>query len=377
MPDRICSALAALRVETPTWGFGDSGTRFATFEQRGRPRDVFERIDDAAKVHALTGSASAVALHFPWDAAADLGRLRGHVEASGLAVGAINPNLFQDPDYRTGSVANADPRIRGKAVRQLIECVEIARALGSKALSLWLADGTNYPGQDDLRARRERLLVSLLEVYAILPADQELLIEYKPFEPAFYATDIADWGSALLVCRDLGERARVVVDLGHHLHGTNIEQIVSILIREHRLGGFHFNARKYADDDLIVGSSNPFELFLIFCELVQSGRPLPRLAIDQSHNVEPKVEAMVMSALNIQQAYAKALLVDQAALADAQAAGNVLQGHQILLDAFETDVRALCAEARTKMGAAADPLEELEMSGYVDAKAGERRSKRG
>jgi L-rhamnose isomerase/sugar isomerase len=297
-----------------------------------------------------------VALHFPWDQVDDLGALRRHAAERGLRIGAVNPNLFQDPDYKLGSITHPDAGVRRKATDHLLECVEIARELGSTAQSLWFADGTNYPGQDDLVARRERMLECLGEVYAALPAEQELLLEYKPFEPAFYATDLADWGSALLACQQLGERARVLVDLGHHLHGTNIEQIVALLAAEGRLGGFHFNNRKYADDDLIVGSVNPFELFLIFFAL---GDSLPRLTIDQAHNVEAKVEAMVLSVLNLQEAFAKARLVDRGALAAAQAAGDVLRGHEILLAAYKTDVRPECARLRASLGAAEDPIAEL------------------
>ena len=224
--DAAESAVAALVIETPSWGYGDSGTRFATFQQPGRPRDVHERLDDAAEVHRLTGTAPAVALHFPWDSVDDLDALRAHLGAVGLRIGAVNPNLFQDPDYKLGSITNPDERVRAKALDHLLECVSIATALGSSAQSLWLADGINYPGQDDLRARRGRLLDSLHRLYAALPQDQELLVEYKPFEPAFYATDLDDWGSALLVCQELGERARVLIDLGHHAQGVNVEQIV-------------------------------------------------------------------------------------------------------------------------------------------------------
>jgi L-rhamnose isomerase/sugar isomerase len=370
--DPLIARLAALEIETPSWGYGDSGTRFATFRQAGRPRDVFERIDDAAEVHRLTGAAGAVALHFPWDAVEDLAALRAHLDACGLRVGAVNANLFQDADYRLGSLCHPDATVREKAVAHVLECIEVATALGSDAQSLWLADGTNYPGQDDLRGRRRRLLSSLREVYAALPPEQELLLEYKLFEPAFYATDLADWGAALTLCQRLGERARVLVDLGHHAHGVNVEQIVALLDEEGRLGGFHFNNRRYADDDLIVGSVNPFELFLIFVELAAGEGPLPRLTIDQSHNVEPKVEAMVLSVVNIQEAYAKALLVDRAALAAAQAEGDVLGGHALLLDAFRTDVRPLCARARASRGAAEDPLAELRASGYLRRIAAER-----
>ena len=371
--EEIERALSAFTVETPSWGYGDSGTRFGVFPQPGRPRSVFERVEDAAEVNRLTGSASGVALHFPWDQVADYSALRKHIEDAGLTVGAVNPNLFQDPDYKLGSVTNPDPTVRAKAVDHLLECVEIATALGSGAQSLWFADGTNYPGQDDLRARRERMLSCLAEVYAQLPAGQEMLIEYKLFEPAFYATDIADWGSALLICQHLGERANVLIDLGHHAQGVNIEQIVAFLTEARRLGGFHFNNRKYADDDLIVGSVNPFELFLIFTELVREPEdPLPRLTIDQSHNVEAKVAAMVMSVTNLQEAYAKTLLVDREALAATQRRGDVIGGHAILQMAYATDVRPLCAKVREARGAAVDPLAELRAGGYVERAAATR-----
>src|SRR3954454_8588959 len=368
----IASQIAELVIETPSWGYGDSGTRFATFPQPGRPRDVFEKIEDAAEVHKLTGTAGAVALHFPWDAVEDHAALRAHIEDHGLKVGAVNPNLFQDEKYKLGSVTHPDAGVRDAALAHLLECVEIATALGSTAQSLWFADGTNYPGQDDLRGRRHRLLDVLSRLYAELPAEQELLVEYKFFEPAFYATDLGDWGSAVLVCQQLGERAKVLVDLGHHAQGTNIEQIVAILDEEGRLGGFHFNNRRYADDDLIVGSVNPFELFLVFCELAASGGRLPRLTIDQSHNVEAKVEAMVLSVVNLQEAYAKALLVDREALTACQQAGDVLGAHEALLDAYRTDVRDRCAAARAALGAAEDPIQTFRASGYAERVARER-----
>ena len=362
--------LSNLVIETPSWGYADSGTRFGVFPQPGRPRDTFEKLDDAAEVHRLTGTAGRVALHFPWDAVDDYDELRRAIESRGLEVGAVNPNLFQDPDYKLGSVTHPDEAVRRKAIDHLLECVSIATALGSTAQSLWLADGTSYPGQDDLVARRSRMLECLAEVYAALPAEQELLLEYKPFEPAFYATDLADWGSSLLACLKLGDRAKVLVDLGHHLHGTNIEQIVALLRAEGRLGGFHFNNRKYADDDLIVGSVNPFELFLIFCEL--SSDAMPRLTIDQAHNVEAKVEAMVLSVVNLQEAHAKALLVDRDELAAAQADGDVLRGHELLLEAYKTDVRPQCARMRASLGGAEDPISALRESGYAERIAAER-----
>lgn len=359
-------ALASLVVETPSWGYGDSGTRFATFPQPGRPRDVHERVDDAAEVHRLTGTAGAVALHFPWDRVEDPSALRAHIEGHGLRVGAVNPNLFQDADYKLGSICHPDPRIRDRATAHLLDCLQVATELGATAQSLWFADGTNYPGQDDMRTRRRRMREALAEVYAALPVEQELLVEYKLFEPAFYATDLADWGSALLVCQGLGERARVLVDLGHHAQGVNVEQIVGILADEDRLGGFHFNNRKYADDDLVVGSANPFELFLIFVELAAGSGPLPRLTIDQAHNVEAKVEAMVLSVTNLQESYVKALIVDRHRLTAAQQEGDVLGAHGVLLDAFRTDVRPLCAHVREGLGAAADPVAALRASDYVE-----------
>jgi L-rhamnose isomerase/sugar isomerase len=357
--------LAAFNVETPSWGYADSGTRFGVFPQAGRPRDVFEKLEDAAEVHRLTGAAGSVALHFPWDKVDDYGELRSFAQELGLTIGAVNANLFQDPDYKLGSITNPDPDVRRKALDHLRECLEIASALGSSAQSLWLADGTNYAGQDDLAQRRVRLLDCLTELYAAMPQEQELLVEYKPFEPAFYATDIPDWGSAMLICQQLGPRARVLIDLGHHLQGTNVEQIVSQLSAVDRLGGFHFNNRKYADDDLIVGSINPFELFLIFNELIGSGRPLPRLTIDQSHNVEAKIEAMTLSVINLQESYAKALLVDRVELAVRQQDGDVLGGHELLLDAYNTDVRPLCARVRESKGAVSDPVADLRAGDYV------------
>ena len=280
--------------------------------------------------------------------------------------GAVNPNLFQDPDYVLGSVTNPDPAIRAKAEGHLLACIEIARTLGSTAQSLWLADGINYPGQDDLGERRGRMLDSLARVYAALPPEQEYLVEYKLFEPAFYATDLADWGSALLVCQELGERASVLVDLGHHAQGTNIEQIVSLLDGVDRLGGFHFNDRKYGDDDLIVGSVDPFQLFRIFFELVDIGaiESGVRLTVDQSHNDEPKLEAMIQTVMNLQETYAKALLVDRAALERAQQEGDLLEANRVLVDAFNSDVRPLCAAVREALGASADPVGAFRSSGY-------------
>jgi L-rhamnose isomerase/sugar isomerase len=363
--DAVQRRLSALKVEVPSWGFGDAGTRFATFQQPGRPRDVSERIDDAAEVHRLSGTANSVALHIPWDAVDDYTELGAYIKSKGLGTGPINPNLFQDPDYKLGSVTNPDERIRAKATAHLVECGEIAVATGSGALSLWFADGTNYAGQDDLLERRGRMLASLQELHKSTQAGgTELLVEYKLYEPAFYATDLADWGSAALLCREIGERAKVLVDLGHHAQGVNIEQIVAILASYGLLGGFHTNDRRYGDDDLITGSVNPFALFCIFVELAALPE-LPRITLDQSHNIESKVEAVLRSVLNIQEAYAKALLVDRAKLRELQQAGDVNGAYGLLADAFAHDVRPLTAAVREGLGASADPVGDLRSGGYM------------
>jgi L-rhamnose isomerase/sugar isomerase len=367
--------LGAQRLETPSWGYGDTGTRFAVFPQKGVPRDPFEKFSDAARVHELTGVCPAVAIHIPWDKVDDYGELKRHAASLGLRIGAVNPNLFQEPDYKLGSVCNPDPAVRRKATDHLLECVQIAGKTGSDVLSLWFADGTNYAGQDSFVERRHRMVECLKEVYAAMPQDTRMLLEYKPYEPAFYHTDLADWGAALTVARRLGERAEVLVDLGHHAKEVNIEYVVALLLEEGRLGGFHFNNRKYADDDLIVGSVNPFELFLIYVELVEaeerSGRRIEYM-IDQTHNIEPKMEAMLLSVMNLQEAYAKALLVDRAALAEARRTGDVLGAHRILLEAYATDVRPLCAKVREDLGGAADPIAAFKESGYAEKAAEER-----
>ena len=374
--DVVEARLRAQRIETPSWGYANSGTRFGVFAQEGVPRNPFEKLDDAAEVHCHTGVCPAVAVHIPWDRVDDYGELAAYARSRALAIGAVNPNLFQEKDYKLGSVCHPDARVRRMATDHLLECVAVARELGSDALSLWFADGTNYPGQDSLHERRERMTACLSEAYAAMDPEMEMLVEYKLYEPAFYATDLADWGSALLVCQHLGERAKVLVDLGHHAQGVNIEQLVALLIGEGRLGGFHFNNRKYGDDDLIVGSVNPFELFLIYVELAGAeqltGAAPTRYAIDQSHNVEPKIEAMLLSVMNLQEAYAKALLVDRNTLAEAQLAGDVLEGHRVLLDAYATDVRPLCAKVREDLGASAAPIEAFRASGYRERVIGER-----
>lgn len=371
--DAVKRALKSQRIETPSWGYGDSGTRFKVFHWPGAARDVHEKLADAAFVHRLTGVCPSVALHIPWDMTDDWAALRQYAESLGLQIGAINPNLFEDDAYRLGSLCHPDRAVRRRAVDHVLECIEIATATGSRIISLWLADGTNYPGQDSLRERRHRLLESLRTVYDAMPAGMRLLIEYKFFEPAFYHTDIPDWGTAFWLSQELGPQAQVLVDTGHHPQGTNVEQIVAFLLDQGKLGGFHFNARKYADDDLIVGSIDPFELFLIFHEIYDSGSDADiAYMIDQSHNIEPKIEAMVQSVINVQVAAARALLVDRVLLARRQAAGDVLGAHRVLTDAFQTDVRPLLAQVRVEMSLRPDPVVALKESGYEQRIAAER-----
>ena len=366
--------LRSQRIETPSWGYGNSGTRFKVFPQPAVPRDPFEKFEDAAQVHRLTGVCPSVAIHIPWDAVEDYGELKDHAESLGLRIGAVNPNLFQEEEYSLGSVCNPNPAVRRTATNHLIQCVEIGREVGSEVLSLWFADGTNYAGQDTFVERRHRMQECLSEAYEVMPENMRMLLEYKPFEPAFYHTDLSDWGAALTMCQRLGKRAEVLVDLGHHLQGTNIEHIVALLLDEGRLGGFHFNNRKYADDDLIVGSVNPFELFLIYVELVEA-EEITRIdyMIDQAHNIEPKIEAMILSVTNLQEAYAKALLVDRRALTESQLSGDVLAAHRTLLDAYSTDVRPLCAKVREDLGGSADPVADFRQSGHLEKATEERK----
>src|SRR5258706_13455162 len=319
--EALLEKIQRFTVETPSWGYGDSGTRFKVFHWPLPASTLYEKLDDAAQVHSVTGICPSVAIHIPWDWVDDWQAVKEYASQLGLRIGAVNPNLFQDDAYRFGSLCHFDKAIRQRAIEHVIECIQIAQEVSSNVISLWLADGTNYPGQDDLRGRRRRLLDGLREVYAALPSDIRLLVEYKLFEPGFYHTDLADWGAAHAICLEAGPQAEVLVDTGHHAQGVNVEHVVAQLLDLGRLGGFHFNARKYADDDLIVGSVNPYELFLVFCELVASGQPLPRLTIDHAHNVEPKIEAMLISILNIQHAYTRALLVDQEQLAGTQKSG--------------------------------------------------------
>src|ERR1700733_13116414 len=378
MPDltAVKTALRAQRIELPSWAFGNTGTRFKVFAQPGVPRTPQEKIDDAAQVHTFTGVAPTVAVHIPWDKVDDYAALSQHAAAAGVAIGAVNANVFQDDDYKLGSVANPDPRVRRKAVAQLMECVDIMDATGSRDLKLWFADGTNYPGQDDIRARQDRLAEGLAAVYARLGPQQRMLLEYKLFEPAFYTTDVPDWGTSLLHCTALGPKAQVVVDTGHHAPGTNIEFIVALLLRAGRLGAFDFNSRFYADDDLMVGAADPFQLFRIMNEVVSAGAHKPEAGVafmlDQCHNIEPKIPAQIRSVLNVQEATAKVLLIDRPALAAAQQAGDVLAANAALMDAYNTAVRPLLAELRADMGLDPDPIAAYHRSGYQDTIVAER-----
>jgi L-rhamnose isomerase / sugar isomerase len=364
----VKSALRAQRIELPSWAFGNTGTRFKVFAQPGVPRTPQEKIDDAAQVHAFTGVAPSVAVHIPWDRVGDYAELAAYARERGVAVGTVNANVFQDDDYRLGSVANPDPVVRAKAVAALLECVDVMDATGSPDLKLWFADGTNYPGQDDIGARQQRLGEALAVVYERLGPGQRMLLEYKLFEPSFYTTDVPDWGTSLVHCLALGQRAAVVVDTGHHAPGVNIEFIVAVLLRAGRLGGFDFNSRFYADDDLMVGAADPFQLFRILYEVVAADALAPQAGVafmlDQCHNIEPKIPAQIRSVMNVQEATAKALLVDRGALAAAQAAGDVLAANAVFMDAYNTDVRPLLAELRADMGLDPDPVAAYHRSGY-------------
>jgi L-rhamnose isomerase/sugar isomerase len=370
----VKAALKTQAVETPSWAYGNSGTRFKVFAQPGVPRNPREKLDDAAKVHEFTGAAPTVALHIPWDKVDDYAALAKYAEERGLQLGTINSNTFQDDDYKLGSICHPDAAVRRKALDHLFECVDIMDATGSKDLKLWFADGTNYPGQDDIRERQDRLAEGLAKVYERLGDDQRMLLEYKFFEPAFYSTDVPDWGTAYAHCLKLGDKAQVVVDTGHHAPGTNIEFIVATLLRERKLGGFDFNSRFYADDDLMVGAADPFQLFRIMYEVIRGGGFTSDVAfmLDQCHNIEAKIPAIIRSVMNVQEATAKALLIDRSALAEAQRTGDVLGANAVLMDAYNTDVRPLLAEVREELGLGADPVAAYHRSGWAAKIAEER-----
>jgi len=355
-------------IELPSWAFGNSGTRFKVFAQPGVPRTPEEKLEDAAEVHRCTGLAPSVALHIPWDRVDDFDKLRRHAEDLGLRLGTVNTNTFQDDDYKLGSLCHVDAAVRAKAVAHMLECVDIMDVTGGTDLKVWLPDGLNYPGQGDLRGRQERLAESLRQVYGRLGSQQRLVLEYKFFEPAFYATDVPDWGTAYAHCVALGDRAVVCLDTGHHAPGTNVEFVVMQLLRLGRLGSFDFNSRFYADDDLMVGAADPFQLFRILVEVVRGGGYDASSGVvfmlDQCHNVEEKIPGQIRSVLNVQEMTARALLVDRTALAEAEQAGDVLGGNAVLMDAFYTDVRGDLAEWRVGRGLPADPVAAYRAGGH-------------
>ena len=371
----IAGTLAQLVIEVPSWAYGNSGTRFKVFSQKGTPRTPFEKVADAAHVNRLTGLAPMVALHIPWDQVDDFSELARFAESEGVRLGTINSNTFQDEDYKFGSLCHPDPAVRRKAVEHNVACIEIMGQLGGRDLKIWLADGTNYPGQDDIRSRQERLAESLAEIYSHLSETQRVVLEYKLFEPALYHTDVPDWGTSLLQCVAMGPRAFVCLDTGHHAPGTNIEFIVAQLLRVGRLGSFDFNSRFYADDDLMVGAADPFQLFRILHEVVRGGgfpNPGVQLMLDQCHNVENHIAGQIRSVLNVQEMLARALLVDRAALAQAQQACDPLAANQIFMDAFYTDVRSDLADWRVSRGLPADPVAAFRASGYQERIEAER-----
>ena len=368
--DQVVTELEGLTLELPSWAFGNSGTRFKVFAQVGVPRDPYEKVADAAQVHDFTGAAPSVALHIPWDLVDDFDKLARHAQDLGVRLGTINTNTFQDDDYMLGSFCHHDDRVRDKAVAHALACVDIMDLTGSRDLKLWLPDGLNYPGQADLRNRQDRLADSLARVYARLGNHQRLILEYKLFEPAFYATDVPDWGTAYVHCVTLGDRAVVCLDTGHHAPHTNVEFIVMQLLRLGRLGAFDFNSRFYADDDLMVGAADPFQLFRIMFEVVRGGgletERQVSFMLDQCHNIEAKIPAQIRSVLNVLEMTARALLVDRETLEDAEQQGDVLGANQILMDAFYTDVRPALADWRATRGLPPDPMDAYRRSGYAD-----------
>jgi L-rhamnose isomerase / sugar isomerase len=385
--DRIVEAVSEFEVAIPSWGVGTGGTRFARFPGPGEPRHVFDKMDDCAVVQQLSGATPQVSLHLPWDRTDDYAALKNYAGARGLRFAAINSNTFQDSagqkrSYKFGSLTHADAGVREQAIEHNVECMRIGQLLGSKALTLWIGDGANFPGQQNLSRAFERYLDSAAKIYAGLPADWQLLIEHKLYEPAFYATVIQDWGTSLLAAQTLGPKAYCLVDLGHHAPNVNIEMIVSRLLHVGRLGGFHFNDSKYGDDDLDTGSIDPFRLFLIFNELVdaqwrQVASATPAHMLDQSHNVTDPIESLITSAIELQRAYAQALVVDRLALQGFQDSNDVLMAAQTLKRAFNTDVSPILARARQRRGAAIDPVSVYRESGYRGHCSGQRPAKGG
>lgn len=365
-----------LAIELPSWAFGNSGTRFKVFSTPGTPRTIEEKIADAATVHRLTGLAPSVALHIPWDTVDDYAALRSYATDLGVTLGTVNSNTFQDDDYKFGSLTHVDKTVRQKAIDHHLACIEIMGETGSSDLKIWLADGTNYPGQGDIRGRQDRLAESLAAIYQHIGEGQRLVLEYKFFEPAMYMTDVPDWGTSYAQVTALGERAAVCLDTGHHAPGTNIEFIVAQLLRLGRLGSFDFNSRFYADDDLIVGAADPFQLFRIMVEVIRGGGldadSTVALMLDQCHNVEEKIPGQIRSVLNVEEMTARALSIDTEALTAAQDAGDVLGANAVFMDAFYTDVRPMLAQRRTERGLPADPMRAFAQSGYAEQIAADR-----
>jgi L-rhamnose isomerase/sugar isomerase len=372
--EQVIRALDYFRIELPSWGFANTGTRFGKFLQAAAATTIEEKFSDAGQVHALTGACPTVALHVLWDfphGEDDVDAVREAARRYGVVPGAINPNVFQDQHYKYGSLGNPDERVRAAALQHCLDSVAIGRRLNSRDVSLWFADGSNYPGTASIRDRKRCFEDALSAVHAALGPDQRMLVEYKPFEPAFYHTDIADWGMALLFARAAGPQAKVLVDTGHHYLSQNIEQIVAWLLDEGMLGGFHFNDRRYADDDLTMGSIDPYQIFRIFHEIrffewEKGERADIAFVVDQSHNLKGKIEAMLQTVMNAQELYAKAALVDHERLVAAQRATDLVRAESCLQDAFKTDVRPAIAEWRAAQGLPADPLEAFRASGYVE-----------
>ena len=366
----ILPELSELAIELPSWAFGNPGTRFRVFPQAGVPRDPFEKIEDAAQVNKFTGLAPSVALHIPWDKVDSFQKLRAHAEGLGVALGTINSNTFQDETYMLGSLCHHDRAVRQQAIDHHFDCIDIMHETGSRDLKIWLADGSNYPGQSDIRARQDNLAESLAAIYERIGKDQRLVLEYKFFEPAFYHMDVPDWGTAFAQVVALGDNAVVCLDTGHHAPGTNIEFIVMQLLRLGKLGSFDFNSRFYADDDLIVGAADPFQLFRIMAEVIRGGGldkdSEVAFMLDQCHNIEAKIPGQIRSVLNVQEMTARALLIDYEALDAARNAGNVLKAHEVFMNAFYTDVRAELAEWRASNGLPGDPVAAYGDSGYAE-----------
>lgn len=366
-------------IELPSWAVGNSGTRYGTFRDPGAAQTIWHKIDDCAEINRVVGVCPVMASHVSWDKTDD-GRytpVREYAETKGLRIGTVHPNTFMGQQYRFGSICSPYEEVQKQTIDHFVDSIRIAREMGSKAIGMWLADGTNYPGQDNLRKRKHRLFEGMKALYDAMDPDMTLLIEYKPFEPFFYTTDLMDWGMSYMVCSRLGERAKVLVDLGHHLLGVNIEHIISILLDENKLGGFHLNNKKYADDDLITGTTKPLELFLIYDQIVDADYDgidtTITYMLDQSHNIEPSLEGIIQSIMNAQTAYAKALLVEREKVRSAQEQGDVILANRTLMQAFETDVQPLLAQVRAEIGRDPDPIVAYREGGYAQKIAEERR----